>query len=229
MSSYNNYLNNFSKCWEAEKSNESPLKTLEAMYKLYLFKQVASDTSLKASEVNKFFIREVFKISGDIKKSPFKSCIYNKLTCLHYLIEKTSFSLSQKIDVDKFIEDYTNKQFKNISNFYDVMKLANAKKQKAKKQKDSTSGINEEASNEKASNEEASKVVNITNTTEAKQEAIIDSMQLLDELMKTTLNHFEVCFVDSPKTSLKKLIAFSESINQTINKASKKAKSQKAS
>ena len=145
MNTYNNYLNNFAKCWEAEKSNESPLNTLKAMYKLWLFKQVASDTSLKTSEVNKFFIREVFKIQGDIKKSPFKSCIYNKLTCLHYLIEKTNFSLSNKIDVDVFISDYTSKQFKNISNFYDIMKLANAKKQKQKKEKIPACGINNEA------------------------------------------------------------------------------------
>ena len=194
------------------------------MYKLYLFKQVATDTSLKNSEVNKFFVREVFKISGDIKKSPFKSCIYNKLTCLHYLIEKTSFSISNKLDADAFIDNYTTKVFKSFNNFYDVMKLANAKKQKAKKQKDSTNGITEEATNE-----DSTKVVNITNTTEARQEASIDAMQLLDDLMITTLKHFEACFIDNPLESLKRLRSFGDAVNQTINKASQKAKSQKAS
>lgn len=229
MKNYNTYLKNFSQAWESEKNNESPLRTLEAMYKLYLYKQVATDTSLKNSEVNKYFIREVFKIQGDIKKSPYKSCIYNKLTCLHYLIEKTSFSLSNKIEVDKFIDDYTTKQFKSFHNFYNVMKLANTKKQKAKKQKDSTNGINEESNNEESNNEESSKVVNITNTTEARQEASIDSMQLLDDLMNTTLKHFESCFSENPLESLKRLRSFGDAVNQTINKASQKAKSQKAS
>lgn len=222
MNTYNTYLNNFSKCWEAEKSNESPLNTLKAMYKIYLFKQVASGESLKSSEVNKYFIREVFKIQGDIKKSPYKSCIYNKLTCLHYLIEKTNFSISQKIDIDKFIDDYTTKVFKNINNFYDVMRKANATKKQATK-KEKTEKTEEEIPQ---TGIESNKVVNITNNS---PESIIDSMQLLNDLMDATLQHFESCFIDNPKTSLQKLIAFSESINQTINKASHQQKSKKAS
>lgn len=212
MSTYNTYLNNFSKAWESEKNNDSPLNTLKAMFKLYLFKQLATDTSIKKTEVNKFFIREVFNIKGDIKKSPFKSCIYNKLTCLHYLIEKTNFSTSQKIDVDDVIEKITDKTFKNINNFYDVMKKANAtKKQATKKEKTEKTESNEIPQ----TGTESNKVVNITNNS---PETIINSMQLLDELMQTTLNHFESCFIDNPKTSLDKLITFAESINHLLNK-----------
>lgn len=208
MSTYNIYLKDFSEAWELEKNNESPLITLKAMFKLYLFKQIASDTSLKKTEVNKYFIREVFKIQGDIKKSPFKSCIYNKLTCLHYLIEKTSLSLSNKIDVDEVIEKITNKTFKNTNNFYDVMRLATKKTSKPKTEKTESNEIPQAGI-------ESNKVVNITNNS---PEAIIDSMQLLDELMSTTLDHFEACFIDNPKTSLDKLISFAESINHLLNK-----------
>ncbi len=217
MNTYNTYLKNFSDAWELEKNNDSPLNTLKAMYKLYLFKQIASDTNIKKTEVNKYFIREVFKIQGDIKKSPFKSCIYNKLTCLHYLIEKTSFSLSNKIDVDEVIEKITDKTFKNISNFYDVMKKANNKKANTKKEE----APKEEAQEIPATGIESNKVVNITNNT---PESIIDSMQLLDDLMQTTLNHFESCFIDNPKTSLDKLILFAESINHLLNKQAYKIK-----
>ena len=216
MNTYNTYLKNFSDAWELEKNNDSPLNTLKAMYKLYLFKQLATDTNIKKTEVNKYFIRDVFNIKGDIKKSPFKSCIYNKLTCLHYLIEKTSFSLSNKIDVDEVIEKITNKTFKNINNFYDVMRLANKKASKPKTEK--TEKTSEEIP---ATGIESNKVVNITNNT---PESIIDSMQLLDDLMQTTLNHFESCFIDNPKTSLDKLILFAESINHLLNKQAYKIK-----
>lgn len=209
---YNTYLNNFSQTWEMEKNNDSPLNTLKAMYKIYLFKQLATDTGVKKTEVNKFFIREVFKIQGDIKKSPFKSCIYNKLTCLHYLIENTNFSASPKIDIDAVIDSITEKTFKKYNNFYDVLKAANKNKKQVIK-KDSTDGINDDASGE-------SSVVNITNTTAPTQEESVDSMQLLDELMNTTLSHFELCYIDNPAESLKKLIEFSESINRLVNKTS---------
>lgn len=219
MSTYNLYLKNFSDAWESEKNNESPLNTLKAMFKLYLFKQLATDTSLKKTEVNKYFIRDVFNIRGDIKKSPFKSCIYNKLTCLHYLIESINLFLSNKLDVDEVIEKITEKTFKNINNFYDVMKKANNKKANNKKEKTESEVPQMESSD--GVGIESSKVVNITNNN---PESIIDSMQLLDELMSTTLNHFESCFIDNPKTSLDKLIAFSESINHLLNKQSYKIK-----
>lgn len=213
---YNTYLNNFSQAWELEKNNESPLNTLKAMYKIYLFKQLATDSAIKKTEVNKFFIREVFKIQGDIKKSPFKSCIYNKLTCLNYLIGKTNFLTLPKLDVDAVIDSITEKTFKKYSNFYDVLKEANKNKKQVTK-KDSTDGINDETSG-------GAGVVNITNTTAPIQEKNVDSMQLLDDLMSTTLSHFELCFIDNPAESLKKLIDFSESINKLVNKASYNAK-----
>ena len=214
---YNIYLNNFSKAWEMEKNNESPLNTLRAMYKLYLFKQIATDSSIKKTELNKFFIREVFKIQGDIKKSQFKSCIYNKLTALHYLIENTNFSITQKLDIDEVIENITDKTFKKYNNFYDVLKDTNKNKKQTTK-KDSTNGINKEEAGSGAS------VINITNTTAPTQENSVDSMQLLEELMNTTLSHFELCFIDNPAESLKKLIEFSESVNRLVNKANYNAK-----
>lgn len=209
---YNTYLNSFNEAWELEKKNQGPLDTLKAMYRLYLFKQLATDTSIKKTDINKFFIREVFVIKGDIKKSPYKSCIYNKLTCLHYLIEKTNLSLSNKSDIDEVINKITDKTFKNISNFYDVMRLANKKTSKPKK---------EEAQEIPVTGIESNKVVNITNNN---PESIVDSMQLLDDLMLTTINHFEICYSENPQTALKKLITFSESINQLVNKSSYKIK-----
>lgn len=205
---YNTYLKNFTTAWTNEQNNKAPLDTLKAMYKLYLFKQLATDSTLKKTEVNKYFIREVFSIKGDIKKSPFKSCIYNKLTCLHYLIEKTNFSLSNKIDIDKFIDEKTDLMFKKYNNFYDIMRQATKKASKPKK---------EEAQEIPQTGIESNKVVNITNNT---PEFILDSFELLDELMNTTLSHFELCFKDNPKTAINKLIAFSESINQLVNKTS---------
>ena len=208
---YNTYLNNFNTAWDNERHNNAPLDTLKAMYKLYLFKQLATETSLKKTELNKFFIREVFNIKGDIKKSPFKSCIYNKLTCLQYLIEKTNFSLSSKVDIDAFIDEKTESMFKKYNNFYDIMKQATKKTSKPKKdevpQVESSEGVGFESG----------KVVNITNNN---AESVVDSFDLLDDLMSTTLNHFELCYKDNPKTALEKLIAFSESINQLVNKTS---------
>lgn len=225
MSTYNIYLKNFNTAWVNEQNNKAPLDTLKAMYKLYLFKQLATDSAIKKTDVNKYFIREVFNIKGDIKKSPFKSCIYNKLTCLHYLIEKTNFSISNKIDVDKLIDEKTDAIFKKYNNFYDIMKLANKKASKPKKEKTES---NEQAPKEEAQKIphqessdsvgfESNKVVNITNNN---PESIVDSFDLLDDLMNTTINHFEVCYKDDPKTALNKLVAFSESINQLINKTS---------
>jgi len=210
---YNTYLKNFTTAWTNEQNNKAPLDTLKAMYKIYLFKQLATDSALKKTEVNKYFIREVFTIKGDIKKSQFKSCIYNKLTCLHYLIEKTNFSLSNKIDVDKFIDEKTESMFKKYNNFYDIMKQASKKASKPKTEK------TEESQKEEIPQTgiESNKVVNITNNN---SESVVDSMQLLDDLMTTTLNHFEVCYIDDPKTALEKLVAFSESINQLVNKTS---------
>lgn len=216
MSTYNIYLKNFNVAWFNEQNNKAPLDTLKAMYKIYLFKQLATDSAIKKTEVNKFFIREVFAIKGDIKKSPFKSCIYNKLTCLHYLIEKTNFSTSNKIDVDKFIDDKTDITFKKYNNFYDIMRLANKKTNKPKTEKTEESKVLGVESSEGVGFE-SNKVVNITNNN---PESIVDSFELLDDLMTTTLNHFEVCYKDNPKIALNKLVAFSESINQLVNKTS---------
>ncbi len=208
---YNTYLNNFATAWSNEQNSKAPLDTLKAMYKIYLFKQLATDANLKKTEVNKFFIREIFSIKGDIKKSPFKSCIYNKLTCLHYLIEKTNFSLSQKIEVDAFIDEKTESMFKKYNNFYDIMKLATKKASKPKTEKTEVPDV--ESSDEVGV--ESGKVVNITNNN---AESIVDSFDLLDELMNTTLSHFELCYKDNPKEALNRLVAFSESINQLVNK-----------
>lgn len=216
MSTYNIYLKNFNVAWFNEQNNKAPLDTLKAMYKIYLFKQLATDSAIKKTDVNKFFIREVFAIKGDIKKSPFKSCIYNKLTCLHYLIEKTNFSTSNKIDVDKFIDDKTDITFKKYNNFYDIMRLANKKTNKPKTEKTEESKVLDVESSEGVGFE-SNKVVNITNNN---PESIVDSFELLDDLMTTTLNHFEVCYKDNPKIALNKLVAFSESINQLVNKTS---------
>lgn len=210
MSTYNEYLKSFAAAWVNEQNNKAPLDTLKAMYKIYLFKQLATDSAIKKTEVNKFFIREVFSIKGDIKKSPFKSCIYNKLTCLHYLIEKTSFSLSNKIDIDKFIDEKTESMFKKYNNFYDIMKQATKKTNKPKKEESQVDEIPQTGI-------ESSKVVNITNNN---GESVVDSMQLLEELMETTLSHFELCYKDNPKEALNRLVAFSESINQLVNKTS---------
>lgn len=207
---YNTYLKNFATAWINEQNNKAPLDTLKAMYKIYLFKQLATDTSLKKTEVNKYFIREVFNIKGDIKKSPFKSCIYNKLTCLHYLIEKTNFSLAKKIDMDKFIDEKTEAMFKIYNNFYDIMKQATKKTTKPKKEESQVEEIPQTGI-------ESGKVVNITNNN---PESIVDSFGLLSELMSTTLSHFEICYKDNPKEALNRLVTFSESINQLVNKAS---------
>lgn len=216
MNTYNTYLKNFNTAWTNEQNNKAPLDTLKAMYKLYLFKQLATDSAIKKTDVNKFFIREVFTIKGDIKKSPFKSCIYNKLTCLHYLIEKTNFSTSNKIDIEKFIDEKTDVTFKKYNNFYDIMRQATKKASKPKTEKTEDSKVLDVESSEGVGFE-SNKVVNITNNN---PESIVDSFELLDELMNTTLNHFEVCYKDNPKTALNKLIAFSESINQLVNKTS---------
>lgn len=214
---YNTYLKNFTTAWTNEQNNKAPLDTLKAMYKLYLFKQLATDSSLKKTEVNKYFIREVFSIKGDIKKSPFKSCIYNKLTCLHYLIEKTNFSLSNKIDIDKFIDEKTESMFKKYNSFYDIMKLANKKASKPKKEESPNNKEIPQVESFEGVGFESNKIVNITNNN---PESIVDSFELLDDLMNTTLEHFELCFKDNPKTAINKLIAFSESINQLVNKTS---------
>ena len=213
---YNTYLQNFTTAWTNEQNNKAPLDTLKAMYELYLFKQLATDSAIKKTEVNKYFIREVFNIKGDIKKSPFKSCIYNKLTCLHYLIEKTNFSTSQKIDVDDVINKVTEKTFGKYNNFYDIMRQATKKANKPKTEKTEDSKVLDVESSESVGFE-SNKVVNITNNN---PESIVDSFELLDDLMNTTLNHFEICYKDNPKTAINKLIAFSESINQLVNKTS---------